>query len=84
MVLLTLQRSSYKHKELGNRRLETTFVRVVWGMHVSGSRTRPSPVHFKLRVEVLGLSAVGVKAVVGVEFQFYLSLSVALLCGYAA
>ena len=53
-------------------------------MPVSGSRTRPSPVHFKLRVEVLGLSAVGVKAVVGVEFQFYLALSVALLCGYAA
>lgn len=53
-------------------------------MHVSGSRTRPSPVHFKLRVEVSGLSAVGMKAVVGVEFKFYVALSGTLLYGYTA
>lgn len=35
-------------------------------------------------VEVSGLSAVVVKAVVGVDYKFYVAFTVALLCGYIA
>lgn len=84
LVLLTLQRSSYKHKELGHCLLETARC----SCHVDDACIREPHSALASAFQALcggvGLSAVGMKAVVGVEFKFYVALSGALLCGYTA